>query len=141
MCETKLHIKAKPYLLYSVLLFFLCFFFPYKFSVVGALIADDLTFLVIFVLACTLAGLVGSFVICGTVEAVRAFRSDRLGRSDLVAVFIYVLPLAILFFVSGLFPDMYLAMEILFWLSCLAIWPVCVVAHRKWHCKDRGDGG
>ncbi len=127
MNEKQLHIRPKPFVLWTIGIFVLCLVPLLALLRSGSLLADKarLTFIVSISVA-AVAAVAGAFVMCATVQAIRGFKSGELGIADLVGPGIVAVMIGLLFLGYAFIPKVTGAIELSFWLVCLVVWLVDV---------------
>lgn len=129
MNAKQLHIKLKPFLLWSIGIFVLCLLPVLALFGSEALLGQSArSTLITSFLVCAVVSVAGAFVVCALTQTFRGFRSGEFVFADLLApatitamigLFLVLLPLG-----YTLSPAIPFAIELSLWAVCLVVWIV-----------------
>jgi uncharacterized membrane protein len=129
MNAKQLHIKSKPFLLWSIGIFVLCLLPLLALFRREALLGESArSTLITSFSVCAVVGVAGAFVVCALTQTFRGFRSGEFVFADLVApatiTAIVGLFLVLLILGYTLSPAIPCAIELSLWAVCLVVWIV-----------------
>ncbi len=142
MNEKQLHIRPKPFILWTIGIFVLCLVPLLVVSRSSPLLAEKAKLAsLVFVAVSAVVAVAGAFVVCAVIQAIRGFRSGELGTADLVGPSIVAVAIALLLLGYAFIPKVTGIVELSFWLFCLAVWLVDVgrrIAAKKRQRRSAG---